>query len=279
MNQIAFWGSVHGQVGSTSNIIAAATLIGIEYATRILVGQTQKSLSTLESAYSVLTTGLERASYFTDTGIDALERLARSNRLMPEMISDYTIPIINERLDLLMGTSKPTEPLYERMKDVITTIFNCADQYYDAVLLDTNSGNKNSLTNKLLESSDLIVVNLSQNMTLLERFFSKQDWPDALNHKPYMIVLGQYDPNSKYTAMNIARRFEYKEPIYTIPYCTDYKDACNDRRVLEFFIRQRNVTRKHENYFFMQEIRRFVNALMTKVGTDTDSKVIEWRAS
>ena len=279
MNQIAFWGNVHGQVGSTSNVIAAATMIGIEYSTRILVGQTQWSLSTLESAYSVLSTGLNRTSFFTDTGIDALERLARSNRLSPEMISDYTVPIINERLDLLMGTSKPTEPLYENMRDVITSIFSYADQCYDAVLLDMHSGNKNSITGALLETSDVIVVNLSQNMTLLERFFSKQDWPSALYNKPYMIVLGQYDPNSKYTAINIARRFDYKEPIYTIPYCTDYKDACNDKRVLEFFIRQRNVTRKHENFYFIQEIRRFVHALMTKVGTDTASRAIEWRAS
>ncbi|TCZ77237.1 chromosome partitioning protein ParA [Paenibacillus albiflavus] len=279
MNQIAFWGNVHGQVGSTSNVIAAATMIGIEYATRILVGQTQWSLSTLESAYSVFSAGEERNAYFTNAGIDALDRLARSNRLLPEMISDYTIPIINERLDLLMGTSKPTELLYDNMKDNITSIFSCAGQYYDAVLLDTHSGNRNSLTGALLETSDVIVVNLCQNMTLLERFFSKQDWPEALNKKPYMIVLGQYDPNSKYTAVNIARRFDYKDPIYTIPYCTDYKDACNDKRVLEFFIRQRNINRKHENYFFIQEIRRFIKALMSKVGNDMDAKVMDRRAS
>lgn len=279
MSQISFWGSVHGQVGSTSNVVAAATMIGFEYATRIMVGQTQWSRSTLESVFTESSTILNRAMHYADIGIDALERLARSKRLIPEIVADYTIPIIQNRLDLLTGTSKPTEPLYENMRDVLPDIFSCADQCYDAILLDIHSGHKNTITESLLETSDLIVVNLSQNMTVLERFFSKQDWPEALNSKPFMVVIGQYDPKSKYSATNIARRFDYKDPIYTIPYCTDYKDACNDRSVLEFFMRNRNVSKRHENYFFIQEIRRFIQALLSKAGIDADSIYIERRAS
>jgi hypothetical protein len=271
MGQVSFWGSAHGQVATTANVIASATMIGLEYTIRTMVAHTHWSRSTLEAAFlKHASLGDDSLTSFADTGIDALERLARSGRLQPEIIKDYTKPILKERLDLLMGTTKPDESLFSHINEVIRNIFYTANQYYDVTMVDMNSGVKNELTNTMLQSSDLIVVNLNQNIALLERFFSKEDWPDVLNEKPFLLVLGQYDRNSKYTATNIARRFRYKAPIYTVPYCTDFMDACNDRSVLEFFLRNRNVNKQHDNYFFIQEVRKLGKAILDHLGVDLE---------
>jgi len=267
MAQVAFWGSVHGQVATTANLVATATLIGLEQPLRTLAAHTHWARSTLESAFLKDATVEGSLVDFSDTGIDALDRLARSGRLTPDVISDYTNPILKDRLDLLTGTTKPDEAMFSNLSDVVQGIFHTAKQFYDLTLLDLNSGKQNELTNRVLQSSDLIIVNLNQNLAVLERFFSKEDWPAVLNDKPFLIVLGQYDPHSKYTAQNIARRFRYKDPIYTVPYCTGFLDACNDRNVLDFFLRNRNVTKQQENYFFIQEVRRLTEAILKQGGT------------
>ncbi|PWK05012.1 chromosome partitioning protein ParA [Tumebacillus permanentifrigoris] len=269
MGQVAFWGNAHGQVATTANVVASATVIGLEYALRTLVAHTHWSRSTLESAFLKHYEGRDDSMLnFADTGLDALERLARSGRLTPEIIQDYTNPVLKDRLDLLAGTTKPDESMFEAINEVLRSIFYAANKFYDLTLLDLNSGQQNQLSMTMLEGSDLIVVNLNQNINLLERFFSKEDWPDVLNEKPFIIVLGSYDPQSKYSAQNIARRFRYKGPIYTVPYCTDFLDALNDRKVLDFFLRNRSVTKQHDNYFFMQEIRRLASAIVDRLGLD-----------
>ncbi|MBL0385847.1 chromosome partitioning protein ParA [Tumebacillus sp. ITR2] len=271
MGQVAFWGNAHGQVATTANVVASATIIGLEYALRTLVAHTHWSRSTLESAFLKYFTGREDSLItFNDTGLDALERLARSGRLTPEIIQDYTNPILKDRLDLLTGTTKPDEAMFESIHEVIQGIFYAAKQFYNLTLLDLNSGQQNQLSMTMLQGSDLIVVNLNQNINLLERFFSKEDWPEILNEKPFIVVLGSYDPQSKYSAQNIARRFRYKDPIYTVPYCTDFLDALNDRKVLDFFLRNRSVTKLHDNYFFMQEIRRLARAIVDHLGLNLE---------
>ncbi|MCX7572122.1 chromosome partitioning protein ParA [Tumebacillus sp. DT12] len=276
MGQVAFWGSAHGQVATTANVIASATIIGLEYSLRTLVAHTHWSRSTLEAAFLKHAAHREESLFdFSDTGIDALERLARSGRLSPEIIQDYTKPILKDRLDLLSGTTKPDEEMFASIHEVIPGIFATANRFYNLSLIDVNSGHQNTLTKAVLGSSDLIVVNLNQNISLLERFFSKEDWPDVLNEKPFIIVLGQYDAESKYTATNIARRFRYKGPIYTVPYCTGFMDACNDRNVLDFFLRNRYVAKGHENYAFIQEVSKLGKAILEHLKIDVDAALEE----
>lgn len=279
MSQVVFWGNVRGQLGCTSNVMAASTMIGIDYALRVLVGQAHKTRFTLENAYARRPALIDPSMKFTNMGFEALERLARSNRLKPGMISDYTIPILHNRLDLLTGTMEPLMSAGGTVHEAANEIYSCASRQYHLTMLDAPSGIKNLAVTSLLEASDLIVVNLTQNLHVLERFFSQEEWPDALHNKPFLLVLGQYDLHSKYTAANIARKFHYPHPIYTVPYCTDYKDAYNDQWILEFFLRNRNVSKRHENYFFVQEVRRLNRAILEKIGIHSEPVSLERRVS
>lgn len=267
---------MHGQVGNTANCMALASLIGLEYDIRTLVGQTHFNATDMEEG--LLTKKVNKLGSileFSDNGIDALERLARTNRLTPENVKNNAVVLEADRLDLLPGTTKLDEELYANMSDVIPAIFQSAKQFYDNVILDLHSGPNNSLTNALLNNSDLIVVSLSQNLNVLERFFAKENWPSALHDKPFIILLGQYDPHSKYTAANIKRHFEWKQPIYTIPYCTGYRDAINDKDVLGWFRRNRNINKRHMSYSFIQGVREVSEVILEAIGVNSNLKVIE----
>jgi hypothetical protein len=268
MGQVAFWSKRHGQTGSSANIIAVSMLIGTEYLTKILISHTHWEMSTLETTLlkdKKLSEGYGQD--YTNLGIDALERLAKSNRLVPTNVKDYTVPILRDRLDLMIGTSKPFEEMYVSVNGVIGSILRAAKSYYDLSFVDVNSGTKNVLTNSVLSSSDLIVVNLNQNINVLNEFF--KEIPEFLSDKKYLIVLGQYDPDSKYTVANIKRMYKCEAPIFTIPHSTGFMDACNDKSVVEFFLKNKNVRPKHENSLFMVEVRKLVIGIMDAVGIDT----------
>ncbi|MGG3806078.1 hypothetical protein [Metabacillus fastidiosus] len=265
MSTVAFWGPVHGQVANTSNLVAASSILAIEEDVRVMITQTQLAHSTLESAFLKDQDEGDLLA-FSDTGLDALERLARSKRLTPEKVADYTIPVLHNRLELLLGSARPKNLLQENTNSVLDTIFTVAKKHYDYCFIDVHSGTRNSMTNRVLEEADMIVVNLNQNIQLLNRFFSKEDWLEALDNKPYVIVLSQYDPNSQYSVKNIKRRYNCKQPILTVPYNTAFRDSCNDRNTIEYFLRATNNSKKSENAFFVSEVRKLVNEIRNVTG-------------
>lgn len=272
MPQVAFWGPVHGQVATTTNMLAVASTIGTEFLIKTLVSHTHWSHSTLERAYLKDTSLSENSMInFTDIGLDALARFARSRKLEPDMVKDYTHEIVKERLDMLFGTTK-TDEAAVALVDVLPNIFESACGYYDLTMIDVNSGSHNLLTNKVLQKADLIIVNLSQNISILERFFVDKEWDALLVGKPYIVVLGKYDQNSNYTAANISRKYKYKQPIFTIPHCTSYLDAYNESLVIELFMRNRNITKRDDDFFFFEEARRLTKEVLTQVG-------INWKQS
>jgi hypothetical protein len=268
MGQIAFWSHRHGQAGNSANMIAVATLIGMEYVTRTLISHTHWAMSSLESTFLKGKAAKVNDVEYSNLGIDALERLARSDRLSPNVVKDYADTILRDRLELLRGTAKPNEEMFSSIHDVIQSIFGAAKGYYNLSLIDVSSGTRNALTNAVIATSDVVVVNLNQNIAVLEEFF-EQEQPAFLKEKQHVIVLGQYDRYSKYSVANIKRMYKPKAPIFTVPHCTGFMDALNDKSVVEFFLRNKNIGGNHDNHYFMTELRKLAKGIFEAAGVDT----------
>lgn len=131
MTTIAFWGPRHGQVATTSNLIAVATGIAMKHQLSSLVSHTHWNRSNLELAFKKLETSRDFHLTFSDFGIDALERLAKSNRLNAEAIRSNTTPLVQGKLDLLHGTTKPDEYSHQQISNAMPAILDAADKAYD----------------------------------------------------------------------------------------------------------------------------------------------------
>ncbi|MDP4095279.1 hypothetical protein OIN60_00540 [Paenibacillus sp. P96] len=275
MSIISFWSPEHGR-GNTSNSAAVGAMIGLDYDIRTLIARTQFGDSSLEGAFlKSKELQLRNFAASTASGMDALERLFKTKRLEAASISNHTLSLEPGRLDLLTGTSKSYESAYEGIEHVIAAIFEEAKRYYQAIILDIEGGSTNAVSNQLLKSSDLVVVNLSQDIMSLERYISKEQWPSGLQETNRMILLGQYDPHSKYNMTNIRRKFGIKDPVFALPYCSEYRDAFNDRDVLGWFRRSRNAGRRHGSYPFFQEVRKTAKEILAQIGVNTEIKHIE----
>lgn len=188
-------------------------------------------------------------------------------------MKDYTLPVFSGSLDLLPGTNKPDAELFVRMHEVTATICQAARSAYDLTLLDAGSGNGHALNDAVIAHADLVVVSLSQNQSLLREFFEQM--PEQLADKPYVLVIGQYDPASQFTLNNIRRMFKPKASLFALPHCTTYMDACNEQKVVEFFLKRKHVQRDQPDYNFIQHIRKLNKGLFEALEVDANMYVKE----
>lgn len=277
---ITFWSPERGR-GNSANAAAVGTLLGMEYDLRTLMVQTQQRGGDLQGAFAKSKElQLKNFVNITTSGLDALERLLKTKRLTPESISNHSISLEPGRLDLLLGTNKQgrsdEDHAYgEELSRMLPFMFEQANRYYQAIILDVCSGFENPVTNRLLEQSDLIVVSLGQETDGIERCIHPQFWPESLQHKPKLILLSQYDSKSKYSLVNLKRAYRIQGPVLTVPYLSAYRDALNDKDVLSWFRRTRHVGRRHDSYLFINDIQRITKEILIQVGVNTDVKRME----
>lgn len=264
--QISFWSNFH-QLGTTNNMIAIAVLTALEYRMQILMAHNHFNRSALEYAFVDRKHVLHELTDLSDTGIDALSRVIRFNKLEKNEITSYTTTILKNRLDLLSGTRNTNKEIYtSNLKDVIQLVLQSAVKYYDLVFVDTAPG-KNDISNKILEKSDLVVVSLSQNVLVLEEFLSIYgDMKDKI-----MITLSRYDENSKYNLKAIKRRFGYFD-IHVIPYNIGFADACSESRVVDFFLKNLQANKDDFHYSFIKAVREAAAAVLSHLGIDAEQK-------
>jgi cellulose biosynthesis protein BcsQ len=248
---------------------AAAVLTALEYRIRVLVTHNHFDKSTLESAFIEKKYIRHELTDLSDTGIDALSRVIKFNRLEKNEISSYTTTILKNRLDLLIGTRNTNRDMYfSNIKDVIDPILQSANQFYDLIFIDTAVG-RNDLTMRILDKSDLIVVNLIQNIHILEDFLSLY----AEMAEKVLILLGKYDPNSKFNLKAIRRRFNMAN-IQIIPYDIGYADACSESRSIDFFLKNLQAVNDDVHYPFISNVRETAETILQRLGVDTVQKKV-----
>ncbi len=253
----AFWSPNHGQTGTTTSALTLASMVALTGQYTVLLTHSHLGQSTLERCMMPRKPGgNDTDQRVMDNGMDALRRLARNGRLMPEKISDYTTPLLaDNQLDLLRGTQSGMAFQEEEEACLFQEVFKGAKEAYDLLIVDVHSGTGQQLTPMLLDGADLVVVCLNQNRWLMDDFFSNDDYKDVLNNKKVIYHIAAYDDNSKYTLKNIKRLYGL-EMIIGTPYSPDLRDACNNGLALDFLMRHHEVQRKDRYYPLMKQIRQ-----------------------
>lgn len=263
---VVFWSPISGQTATTSNLIASAALLGLEYSSRmLLLGHLQSEYAAIERSFYPRRPWMSKVNAPSDVGIDALLRLLQNHKLEPKMLRDYTLPLLTERLDILPGSNKPDASFVSAAQEWLAPMLELTRRAYDLVMLDGGSGNLSEWTLALLRQADLLVVSLPQNWLKLEQAFLSLHEQPLLNRK-LLLVLGQYDPRSALTVKNVMRKFKRREPAYPIVHNTGWLDASQQGNAVHFLFRNRQLPRDHENYPFMQQVRALAQAIIQHVG-------------
>ncbi len=250
--KIVFWSPVHGQTAMTSNFLMISLIAGIIFKKKSLITQTHFSFNNLEAPL-VESNSKENSDYFLDIGIDALIRDFKSDKIIKKTIENCSIPLGDTNVILLPGTTKMNRSSFDyEMCKVAPTLLKIMEEHYEVVFVDT-SPSTNELSMSLMEDADLVVVNLSQNIGIIDMFH--KEYKEKIRNKIFYLF-GSYDCNSKYNMSNLRRKYNQIKLTNsgTIPYNTAFKDALIDRSILSFVRRCIDNPNETEKYFIRKSI-------------------------
>ena len=240
---ISFWNPTgEGQVGTTTTMVSIANSIACRNPRyKVLLAQTNFQNKKMESAYFNLNKMASKGNMddITDIGVDALERLLRSNKISPESIKTYSKPKGGTAIEVLYGSFKSDRDSFNRVLETIPFVLDYATQYYDMVFVDLTKGTDVKEVNDILQKSDVIVVTLNQDAEILRKMLVQFSTLKILQEKPILPIFSRYDQYLAYSARNILRNYNFKfdkREVYSIPYNSLYFDAMNNGASLVFFL-------------------------------------------
>ena len=263
MSVVSFWSQDKKETGKTSAVIALATYMAIEHNYRILVVSTSCNDDTMQNAFwkknnTKKNLGLfgPNANIAMQSGIEGLNRTIRSNKISPDVITNYTKVVFKERLEILLGYSG-NESLYNEIATAYPSIIELANKYYDLVIVDVDSKMNVDLQKEILHNSNIIIATLSQRLASIDNYKEAKQANQLLNSPKTLILMGRHDRYSKYTPKNVSRYLKEKNEVNSMPYNTLFFEACEDAGVPDLFLRLRKINDETDrNVLFINEIKR-----------------------
>ena len=266
MSVITFVNNLDEETGKTMSLVAIATNMAIEYNNSILIISTTNKEDKIRNCYfgeketrknMLGIFGASKNTIDTENGIEGIAKISRSNKLTPEIITNYTRVVFKDRLEVIFGTEKKESygDLQEKeiMEEYIDLI-NVANMYYDKVFVDLDDNIDKDIRDQILNISDLVIVNTSQNYSSLKKLKEEKEMLKSLRT---LILIGRYDKFSKYNTKNITRFLEEKNQVLTIPYNTLYFEAMNEAGVPDLFLSLRkSIDSEDKNAIFIEEVKR-----------------------
>ncbi|MBR3163644.1 MAG: hypothetical protein IKF17_06075 [Clostridia bacterium] len=263
MSIVSFWNQGEEESGKTSAIIALATHMAIEHNYRILVISTSVNDDTIKNAFWKENNTRKNLGLFgpntnvaMQNGIEGLNRYIRSNKISPDIITNYTKVVFKDRLEILLGYNG-NESLAGEIRNIYPSIIEMANKYYDLVLVDVDSKLSEETQKEILHLSNIIVATISQRLASINKFNEARNNNQILNSPKTLILIGRYDRYSKYTPKNISRYLKEKNLVNSMPYNTLFFEACEEAEVPDLFLRLRKISDENDrNVLFINEIRR-----------------------
>ena len=203
MSVITFVNNIEEETGKTMSLVAIATHMAIEYNNRILIISTTNKEGKLKSCYfedkevkkSKLGIFGNNQSIDTGNGIEGIVRIARSNKLAPEMITNYTKVVFKDRLEVLLGLTeqkKDNEYDEKEIAEEYIDLINVANMYYDKVFVDLDFNLNEQIRQKITDRSDLVIVNTSQNYNSLKKLKENKEKSELLKSSKSLILVVRY---------------------------------------------------------------------------------------
>lgn len=261
MSIITFVNNRKEETGKTLSLVAIATHMSIEHNMKTLIVSTTNREDPIKKCFwkpvkkprfSLGMLGVNNKILETESGIQGLAKMRRTNKISPEMITNYSKVVFKDRLEVLLG-NETDEDLSESYSDIIMI----AKQAYDMVIVDLDENIHPQVRKEILDKSDLIIMNVSQRLASIDRYREEKEKDLILQLPKTLILIGRFDRYSKYNAKNITRYLGEKNQVLTIPYNTLYFEAAEEGDVADIFLNfRKRIDPEDRNAFFIEEVKR-----------------------
>lgn len=265
---ISFWSEGDREAGKTASLAAIATQISIDNTYKTLIFNAEYNDSSLEECFWPPKKSRKEAFMLGNradlaTGTTGVAKAILSNKTSPEIIKYYTKTIYKDRLELLTEDNITQED-YQNQRRTYKEIAKIANRYYNLVLVDISGSPEESITRSILEESDIVVVNLPQNIKKINEYLELKRTNKVFNTEKTIVLIGRCDKNSKYNAKNLSRQTNIRD-LYPVPYNTQFLEAINEGKITEFFTKFRGRIHPDENTYFLEEVKKNSERILEKL--------------
>lgn len=273
---ITFWNDNTGKIGQTHSALAIASYMGVEHNYKVLLMTTKNDEKVTMKAFGSnqisktikALTQNKLATVELESGIEGMSKLASSSRLTPEIVPNYTKVVFKDRLEVVALPKKKADIDYNRLYDSCKNILTVANRYYDIILLDLNNGLKQDTTKEILKMSNVIILNIEQKPSEIEKVKQIYDNKELFPQKKLMTLINNYDRKSKYSAKNIGRELGKGQNVLTVPYCNLFSESIEEGVLPELFLglRARGFEgNDNRTSFFISELKRASEAIIYRM--------------
>jgi len=268
---VTFWNGTKEHCGTTSSSVAFTTQLAMEHNMKILLITTSFNDTLIKDCFWKETKNsifFKKVNHGVETaGIEGLNRLIRSNRITPNLITDYTRVVLTGRFEIILGVEGNTEQ-FNLIKESYPMIIDQASKYYDMVVVDLDNEIGENTVQEILKKSDIVIAMISQRFSNIIKTKELIEKSEYLKEEKTLITIGNYRSESKYNAKNISRNLlKIKNVINTIPYNNLFFEASQEGKIIDLFLKLLNVKEHDENYFFVSELKRIYEDINTKLRT------------
>ena len=266
---ISFWSDGEKETGKTSSIAAIATYLSINSNYKTLLFNTEYNDSSLENCFWEQKKNKRNMEFMLKdradiaAGTSGVAKAVLSNKTSPEIVKNYTKTIFKNRLEILTEP-KISQEDYETQRATYREIAKMSNRYYNLVFVDITGSLEDNITRNMLEISDIIVVNLPQNLKKINEYYELKQTEQLFDKYKTVVLIGKCDRQSKYNAKNISRYMNIKD-LYPVPYTTQFLEATNEGKVDEYFMKYRVKSHPDENTYFVEEIKNISTRLLEKI--------------
>lgn len=281
MSVITFVNNEREQTGKTMSLVAIATYMAINHNEKILILSTTNKEDKIKSCYfeeqevkkirKGLFGGKGPSILDTESGIEGIAKIARSNKLTPDIITNYTKVVFKNRLEIILGSNPAKQNIEEAeikrdVSEEYVNLINVAKSYYDRIFVDLDDNLDEKIKQQIMDTSDLLIVCSNQGLNSINKLKDKKENIPLMKSKKVMFLVGKFDKFSKYNAKNITRYINEKNQILTIPYNTLFFEASNEAGVPDLFLRLKRISDSDDrNMAFLQEVKRATDAIIYRL--------------
>lgn len=228
-----------------------------------------RSVAITEAPYS--TDGIEeyfdhhitrslREGINSHSGLYALNLLFRGGKISKDKIREAAVKTINKNLDIFPAPFglKGNSPSEDEAGIFMELITNDLRNAYDCTLVDLGSKTDTRVAMDIMKKADAVICLLPQNSRTWKHFFNEGSKAyEMMREGKRAFVINGYLKNSINNAHTLRFRFgEYikNNRVFTVCSNSGLLDAACDGMTAEYFLSNRHICRKDEEYTFFHNI-------------------------
>ena len=200
------------------------------------------------------------------SGVEGLIKALNTNRTNTEIVRNYSKIVLKNRLDVLLSPNTRSYQEYVEIAKYYTEILQTANKFYDFVFVDLSKRMPPKEVTEILQTSDIIVMNLTQRLRTIDDFIALRENSEFYRRKNIILNIGRYDKFSKYNDKNITKYLREKQQVSVVPYNTLFFEACSEGTVIDLLLKLRSITDDTDrNVMFVKELKNLDNNIIVKM--------------